>query len=28
VWIADLIAGQVTRLETAGPACCPAWIRK
>jgi hypothetical protein len=28
VWIADLITGQVTRLETAGPACCPAWIRK
>ncbi|MEW5938043.1 MAG: hypothetical protein AB1750_00155 [Chloroflexota bacterium] len=28
VWIADLATGQVRRLETAGPACCPAWIRK
>jgi Tol biopolymer transport system component len=28
VWIADLTSGQVKPLESQGPACCPAWIRK
>jgi Tol biopolymer transport system component len=28
VWIADLASGQVKPLESQGPACCPAWIRK
>ncbi len=28
VWIADLASGQVKPLESRGPACCPAWIRK
>ena len=28
VWIADLVSGAVTLLESRGPACCPVWIRK
>ena len=28
VWLADLVSGAVTLLESRGPACCPGWIRK
>jgi len=28
VWLADLDSGAATPLESRGPACCPAWIRK
>lgn len=28
VWLADLASGEVTPLESGGPACCPGWMRK
>lgn len=28
VWLADPVSGEVTPLESGGPACCPGWMRK
>ncbi|MEW6029247.1 MAG: TolB family protein [Chloroflexota bacterium] len=28
VWLADPASGEVTPLESGGPACCPGWMRK
>ena len=28
VWIADATSGEITKLASPGPLCCPAWMRK